>query len=240
MAKCGSRLENSTIEDSGMSSGHFIVYAARQGARNFFDGISDPTFFKTINKILDDGFYLGYKDPRHGEIFKFTSLKEFVIHEEGLGIPDWLPFMKALKAQDDGSEAKVLYWRMVRLDESLDPLVGSVPELGAAVAPGMTSPNPSGKKKNQPDHNKAGSWGTSSGYLAARLKRDAPNIAEALARGEFPSARAAGIAAGFIKPSPPSLQLKEPVPTARKLIEKKGKEWCLQLLDELSALVFED
>lgn len=207
-------------------SGHFIVYAARQGARNFFDGISDPTFFKTINKILDDGFYLGYTDPRHGEAFEFGSLKEFVVHEEGLGIPDWLPFMKALKAQDEGSEAKVLYWRMVRLDESLDPLVGSVSDLKSQGRP---------KKEKHYDGN-VFQQGNSSEYVTARLKRDAPEIADALARGEFLSVRAAGIAAGFVKPSPPSLQLKEPAPTAQKLLDKKGQAWCLQLLEELSEL----
>ncbi len=37
-------------------------------------------------------------------------------------------------------------------------------------------------------------------YLVRRLKRDAPEIALALARGEFTSARAAGIAAGIAKP----------------------------------------
>jgi hypothetical protein len=41
--------------------------------------------------------------------------------------------------------------------------------------------------------------GTSTEYLVRRLKRDAPAIAEALARGEYPSARAAGIAAGIVK-----------------------------------------
>ena len=219
-----------------MSADHFIIYAARQGARSFFKGIASPTFFRTINKILDDGFYLEYKDPRHGEIFKFASLKEFVVHEEGLGIPNWLPFMKALKAQDEGSEAKELYWRMVRLDEGLDPLIGSAPDLGVTVAPGMPSPNPSGKKKDQRYHGNPGKRGNSAEYVAARLKRDAPQVAEALARGEFESARAAGIAAGFIKPSPPSLQLKDPAPTAQKLLDKKGQAWCLQLLEELSEL----
>ena len=56
---------------------------------------------------------------------------------------------------------------------------------------------------------------------------------------ETPSVRAAAIEAGIIIPFP-SLQLKDPAPTAQKLLAKKGKEWCLQLLDELSALVFED
>jgi hypothetical protein len=74
-------------------------------------------------------------------------------------------------------------------------------------------------------------------YLQARLRRDAPELADALDRGEIKSARAAGIAAGFVKPSPPSLQLKDPAPTAQKLLAKKGQAWCLQLLEELSELV---
>jgi hypothetical protein len=37
-------------------------------------------------------------------------------------------------------------------------------------------------------------------YLVRRLKRDHLEIAEALARGEFPSARAAAMAAGIVKP----------------------------------------
>jgi hypothetical protein len=81
--------------------------------------------------------------------------------------------------------------------------------------------------------------GINTAYLQARLRRDAPGVAEALERGEIKSARAAAIEAGIITPFP-SLQLKDPAPTAQKLLAKKGKEWCLQLLDELSALVFED
>ena len=76
--------------------------------------------------------------------------------------------------------------------------------------------NPSGKKKDCLGyHDNVGQRGTSGEYVVRRLKRDAPELATALARGDFPSARAAGIAAGFIKPSPPSLQLKDPAPTAR-------------------------
>lgn len=39
-------------------------------------------------------------------------------------------------------------------------------------------------------------------YIEARLRRDHPEIAEQLRQGEHRSARAAGIAAGFIKPVP--------------------------------------
>lgn len=54
--------------------------------------------------------------------------------------------------------------------------------------------------------------GNSAEYIVRRLKRDAPHIAEALARGEYPSARAAGIAAGIIR-----------VPTP---LEVAQRAWC--------------
>jgi len=39
-------------------------------------------------------------------------------------------------------------------------------------------------------------------YLEARLRRDAPEVADALNRGEIKSVRAAAIKAGIIKPVP--------------------------------------
>jgi hypothetical protein len=50
---------------------------------------------------------------------------------------------------------------------------------------------------------------TSAERLVRRLKRDRPDIAEALGRGEYPSARSAAIAAGIVK-----------VPTRRELAQK--------------------
>jgi hypothetical protein len=229
-----------------MTGSRFIVYAARAGAKSFFEGISDPTFFMTINKILDDGYYKQYEDIKHGEVFTFESLRDFVVHPEGLDIPDWLPFMRALRAQNDESAAKDLYWRMVKLDDRLDPLIGSVSGLGDAPYEGMPPLNPAGINQYSGLQGRLGydgnvsSRGNSEEYVVRRLKRDAPEIAVALAQGEFSSARAAGIAAGFIKPSPPSLQLKDPLPTAQKLLAKMGKAWCDQLLDELEALMIED
>jgi hypothetical protein len=59
-----------------------------------------------------------------------------------------------------------------------------------------------GRRNLDGDANKV-SKGTTATYLVRRLKRDHPEIAEALARGEFKSARAAGIAAGIVKPKTP-------------------------------------
>jgi hypothetical protein len=82
--------------------------------------------------------------------------------------------------------------------------------------------------------------GTSRDYLLRRIARDQPTLLDEIGPDKrFKSARAAAIEAGIITPFP-SLQLKDPAPTAQKLLAKKGKEWCLRFLDELSALVFED
>ena len=72
--------------------------------------------------------------------------------------------------------------------------------------------------------------------ILRRLARDAPEILERVKAGEFRSARAAAIEAGIITPFP-SIQLKDPAPTAQKLLAKKGQAWCLQLMEELSELI---
>lgn len=225
-----------------MTGSRFIIYAARAGARSFFEGISDPTFFMTINKILDNGYYKQYEDPKHGEVFTFESLRDFVVHSEGLDIPDWLPFMKALQAQDNGSAAKDLYLRMLNLDSRLDPLVGSselplvIPVQVIGVREGKGGPGRGNKTGDDITRFPVGGKGTSRSYLLGRLARDAPETLEKVKTGEIKSARAAAIEAGIITPFP-SLQLKDPVPTAQKLLAKKGQAWCLQLLEELSELV---
>lgn len=227
-----------------MSGSHFIVYGARYGAKSFFEGISDPTFFMSINRILDEGFYREYFDPRLKKTFSFLGLLEFVTDHEGLDVADWVPFMKALHAQDNGTDAKVLYDRMTKLDLRLIPPLGSqshatrllpLKDLQFAEAG-----NPHGNRDVITVRSQ-GDGGTSAAYLAARLKKaERDDLLQEIGPDKrFKSARAAAIEAGIIIPFP-SLQLKDPLPTAQKLLAKKGKEWCLQLLEELSSLVFED
>ena len=92
------------------------------------------------------------------------------------------------------------------------------------------------RDKSRPSE-RSSTYGETQAYLLRRLARDAPDILERVKTGEIKSARAAAIAAGIITPFP-SLQLKEPSPTAQKLFDKKGKEWCLALMEELSELIF--
>jgi hypothetical protein len=75
--------------------------------------------------------------------------------------------------------------------------------------------------------------------ILRRIARDFPELLNDVGKDKrLKSARAAAIEAGIITPFP-SLQLKDPAPTAQKLLAKKGKAWCLQLLEELSGLLEE-
>jgi hypothetical protein len=81
--------------------------------------------------------------------------------------------------------------------------------------------------------------GNTGEYFLRRIARDRPELLDDIGKNKrLKSARAAAIEAGIITPFP-SLQLKEPSPTAQKLLAKKGKEWCLELLEELSSLVLD-
>jgi len=80
--------------------------------------------------------------------------------------------------------------------------------------------------------------GTQAEYIKARLKRDHPKIAEELEQGQHRSARAAGIAAGFIK-DVPTVRMVEPTKAAEAIVERVGIEFAAQLAIALASLTAE-
>ena len=80
--------------------------------------------------------------------------------------------------------------------------------------------------------------GNNEDYIKARLRRDHPEIAEQLDRGEHRSARAAGIAAGFIK-DVPTVRMIEPTKAAKAIVQRAGVEFAAQLAMELAELTRE-
>lgn len=76
--------------------------------------------------------------------------------------------------------------------------------------------------------------GTQSAYLQARLRRDAPEVADALERGEFKSARAAAIEAGIIKPVPTVRLVADMAAVAGKLCQHLTLEQRIELIDLLA------
>lgn len=75
----------------------------------------------------------------------------------------------------------------------------------------------------------------SADYIKARLRRDHPEIAEELQQGKHRSARAAGIAAGFLK-DVPTIRMADPVKAARLAHSRLDSDFLKQFLAELLKL----
>jgi hypothetical protein len=89
----------------------------------------------------------------------------------------------------------------------------------------LSAPGQNGNGRSSVDNIKPTSGGTSTEYLVRRLKRDHPKIAKALARGEYASARAAGIAAGIVRVPTPSELMQRAWKKASKDERKSFSEW---------------
>jgi hypothetical protein len=107
---------------------------------------------------------------------------------------------------------------------------------GPAPTLGMPTPNPAGRRgREQPDNSPPVYRGPNGqSEILRRIKRDHPDIAAALERGEFKSARAAGLAAGFIKPAPPTIRLvPDPVKVAASIRRHLDPQQVASLVEEL-------
>jgi len=76
--------------------------------------------------------------------------------------------------------------------------------------------------------------GNRADYLEARLRRDAPEVADALERGEHRSVRAAAIEAGIIKPVPTVRLVADMAVVAGKLCQHLTRQQRIQLIDLLA------
>ena len=203
----------------------FTVFSARSLANHLENAVGEKAFYFYMREIIDNKLYEKYRDDVNGEECKFDGLLQFMQHKDGLGIKDLGLFEKCLSAVSDSSHAMSVNaeWLMMEMKgrRALQDFGGN--HSTTQGCDNITPPRGS----------------TGSDYLLRRIARDCPDLLKDIGKGKrLKSARAAAIEAGIITPFP-SLQLKEPAPTAQKLLAKKGKAWCLQLLEELSELLKE-
>jgi hypothetical protein len=213
----------------------FTVFSARSIAHDLESAVGEEAFYFYMREIIERKLFEEYVDDVNGEVKRFTGLIDFMTNKEGLGVKD-LSLLEKCLAVVASSKRKV--------KDDAQWLIGQIKIKKPCLALGenqYTIESLKNQTTTQGCDNITPTRGsTSQDYLLRRIARDQPSLLDEIGSGKrFKSARAAAIEAGIITPFP-SLQLKEPVPTAQKLLAKKGKEWCLQLLDELSALVFED
>jgi hypothetical protein len=198
------------------------VFSARSIANDLESAVGEEAFYFYMREIIERKLFEKYVDDVNGEVKQFADLVDFMMHKEGLGIKDLSLFEKflAVVASSNRGVKGEAQW-----------LIGQI-----RLSRPLSKNGSAGRGRGLSYDNLIASQGTSREYLLGRLARDQPDLLNEIGSGKrFKSARAAAIEAGIITPFP-SLQLKEPAPTAQKLLDKKGQAWCLQLLEELSEL----
>lgn len=207
------------------------VFSARSIAHDLESAVGEEAFYFYMREIIERKLFEEYVDDVNGDVKQFADLINFMTHKEGLGIKD-LPLLEKCLAVVASSERKVR-------DEA-QWLIGQIKLRRSLFALGenqYTTESIKSQSTAQGCYNVTPTRGYSQDYLLRRIARDQPELLDEIGLGKrFKSARAAAIEAGIITPFP-SLQLKDPAPTAQKLLAKKGKAWCLQLLGELSGLL---
>jgi len=201
----------------------FTVFSARSIAHDLESAVGEEAFYFYMREIIERKLFKEYVDDVNGEVKQFVDLIDFMTHKEGLSIRD-LPLFEKCLAVVASSKRKV--------NDDAQWLIGQI-----KLSRPLYKNGGAGRARNLSYDNIIASQGTSREYLLGRIARDQPDLLNEIGPTKrFKSARAAAIEAGIITPFP-SLQLKDPAPTAQKLLDKKGHAWCLQLLEELSELV---
>ena len=210
----------------------FTVFSARSIANDLENAVGEKAFYFYMREIIDGKLYEKYKDGVNGEERKFDGLLHFMQHKDGLGIKDFSLFKKCLgvvasskhKMQDEAN------WLLIEINKRQ--------EIRALGENQYTDESLKTQATTQGCYNVTPtSRGNSRDHLLRRIARDRPELLDDIGKSKrFKSARAAAIEAGIIQDIP-SIQLKDPAPTAQKLFAKKGQAWCLQLMEELSELV---
>ena len=164
--------------------------------------------------------------PPNGTIFELERFEDYLMFgfRRGLGFESWFTIDNVLKTQGrDGAHAIELlkreipdYQKKVEFDRNRN---------NDAKADRLAKHGEIGGGHGRVDNINSGrtSGGTSAAYLIARLKRDAPQIAERYARGEFRSVRAAALAAGLI--------------TEQSRLERMLREWDRLSTDDRRAFL---
>ncbi len=139
-----------------------------------------------------------------------TQVLEFCEEWRGAGIytnfaPTWDAFcMEVLKVEPEWVDRLCEGLRLLRAEGRSGPV--SATDAVTAYALRQTAGNPIGHNQYTPkeellqrNNSSDIQQGNSKSYLVARLKRDAPEIAEDLAHGKYRSVRAAAKAAGIVR-----------------------------------------
>ena len=142
-----------------------------------------------IKSILENDEWRKLIRPVDGKLFVHESIESWILGEPwaGLHYPSWDALYAVLERAEDG-------------DEVIKMLVARGAPVSAVAADTKPARAKAGRPSGNVDNIHIRPSGTSEARTVARLKRDAPDLAQEVISGRL-SANAAAIKAGFRKPS---------------------------------------
>lgn len=152
--------------------------------------------------------------PPDGKIFELDSFEDYLMKpfRDGLGFKSWWAIDCALKTQGEvGREAIAMIEQEIGREKYRDNVNQSRLETVSQGSPALNradSGGLGGRGHKAQRVARSFSGDGSADRIVARLKRDHPDIADRLARGEFKSAAAAARAAGIRAGSTPLQKLR--------------------------------
>jgi hypothetical protein len=155
-----------------------------------------------VKRIIEDDLWRGRTKGPQDDGAPFTSFREFVEYPLWFGLE--CSWDKLMRYCEDDAECRAL------LLEQVEPAKGH------------------GGARKQADNIRL-KHGDSQQYLISRLKRDNPDLAESVIRGEL-TAHAAALAAGFRKPTK-SIPVDSPASAVRALLRVFDPEELAAALD---------
>lgn len=243
-----------------LSLGNEAVWFAQRYSRELADSVWSVGFYEHLLDVLQNETWREYETKAYGRKCRFNHLRDFLTSPDGLGWPTAAEVVQMMgivsrckpappPRPNELPDPPITEWARIALVElekhgitAFGEKLEALPVAGPAPAAGMPSPNRDGINQHSntairiaPDQKlSSASGGESQAYILRRIKRDHPDIADRLQQGEFKSARAAGIAAGFIKPSPPTVRLVSDLSVvASKLRQHLTSDQLTQLVEAL-------
>jgi hypothetical protein len=139
------------------------------------------------NKIIEKGYWRDLADSEESYFLEYCKKPKAwfeAIRDQVMGIPEGTTLTVREFQQQQA----------IALSEQPKTLLTKGGDYTSAESEKLSYHN------NLAENNRVVSRGDSSEYLAARLARDYPEVVEQVKAGEFPSMRAAAVAAGIVKP----------------------------------------
>jgi hypothetical protein len=178
------------------------------------------------------------RELNDGTVVRLDRFIDYLLRpaRDGLGLPS-LHFLKrvlaaTVPAEHGGRALKMVSAELKKEHVDFDKQARRDEMRMQGERPALAEPGEIGRGRGDNSTSIQGRGSTSSAYLAAKLRRDHPEIADRMARGEFRSVRAAAIAAGIVRQTTALEQI-------RKLIGKLDASELATLRDAIDELLRE-